>query len=100
MARKIALSASFWNEKPVGDLLHTCEKIYTTQARNYEALVARFGEDRVRIIPDARPGLVKFLMDRETEDHPGTEFVQYGDLYKIHERMVRDSLAGVAEVDK
>jgi hypothetical protein len=76
---KISLSASFWGEAEVAKVLETCDKIYTTQVRNYQALIARFG-DKVYIIPDARPDLLEFLASREE-----AEVIGFQDLYHIHQ---------------
>ena len=81
--KKVAMSASFFNEPNVKALLHSCDKIYTTMVKNYPILHEEFG-DRVHIIPDGRMDLIDFLMAREQADNPDVVIVTYHDLYLLH----------------
>ena len=82
---KVALSASFWNETKVKELLHSCVRIYTTQVYQVRSLEEEFGYDKIKIIPDVRADLMNFIVEREREYDPDVEFVHYDELFQLHE---------------
>lgn len=89
----IALSAAYYDVTANFNLLATCEKIYTTQVRNFADLERLFG-DRVRFVPDQFVDTVKFIRQREIEMHPGesVEFLDY-DTLSTNARRFDETLA-------
>lgn len=87
MKLKIALSASFYNIPAVQALLHTCERIYTTQVRNGNEIVQLFGVEKVHGLPDGTPSTLQMIKEREVanarRENREIEFVTFGDLLKI-----------------
>jgi len=83
---KIALSASFYNVKAVQDVLHGCDRIYTTQVRNLPEIFDLFGEEKVRALPDGCNSTMDWVKARETQYNQAdvtVEFVTFGDLMRL-----------------
>jgi len=113
---KIALSASFWNIPACRAVLDFCDRIYTTNVGCYNELQDMFGAERIKVLPDACPETVKFIIARETSWHHDlgheVEFITFSDLLKIsnvyNERLdlqakeierLRAALSGLAIAD-
>lgn len=79
---KIALSASFWDQPEVQEVLKDCDAIYTTNVRARDQLWALFGEGRVKFIPCATEEMMSVIKNWYRYDEDVT-FIEFGDLFKL-----------------
>ena len=73
----VALTASYYDQSAVKELLSQCDLIYTTQVRNRDVLEAMFSH--VRFIPDSCQDTIAFLKSR----HPNATFVEFSDVHRL-----------------
>jgi hypothetical protein len=73
---KIALSASLWVAPAVKAMLSECEVIYTTNVDARQQLEEQFGREGIKFIPYSTQQMMDFLKSQ----HPGCEFITFGDI--------------------
>lgn len=75
---KVALSASFWQNQKVQELLGTCDLIFTTNILAYENLKELF-PDKVFIMPNACTETILTVKSW----FPNAEFITYSEVFNL-----------------
>jgi hypothetical protein len=87
-AFNVAFSASFWDCQEVVEVLKECDKIYTTQVKNWSRLVELFGRERIAVIPNAGSRLINFLKSELEDRYETVQAIDFSDLHKLHKKCV------------
>lgn len=86
--KKVSMSASFWTHSRVKRFLHECDRIYTTQADNYQVLCLEFGIEKIKIIPDGTPSTIAFFAKREADR--GYDVIHFPFLYHLSQMYTKE----------